>query len=56
LFGDEENGGSLLPLLALAYDHDPDPEMRAYKDGIDAERKEKLILGIATASAHLKLP
>jgi hypothetical protein len=36
LFADEENGGSLLPLLALVYDRNPDPEM----DGIDAERKE----------------
>jgi uncharacterized protein len=37
----------LVPILALAYEHDPDPEMRPYKDGIDAERREKLILGAA---------
>jgi hypothetical protein len=37
----------LVPILALAYEHDPDPEMRLYKDGIDAERREKLILGAA---------
>jgi uncharacterized protein len=37
----------LVPILALAYEHDPDPEMRPYKDGIDAERREKLILGVA---------
>ena len=37
----------LVPILALAYEHDPDPEMRPYKDGIDAERGEKLILGAA---------
>jgi hypothetical protein len=30
-----------------AYEHDPDPEMRPYKDDIDAERREKLILGAA---------
>jgi uncharacterized protein len=37
----------LVPILALAYEHDPDPEMRPYKDDIDAERREKLILGVA---------
>ena len=37
----------LVPILALVYEHDPDPEMRPYKDGIDAERREKLILGVA---------
>jgi uncharacterized protein len=47
LFEDEEHGGLLIPILALAYEHDPDPEMRPYKDAIDAERREKLILGVA---------
>jgi uncharacterized protein len=37
----------LVPILALAYEHDPDPEMRPYKDGINVERREKLILGVA---------
>jgi uncharacterized protein len=40
-------GTLLIPILALAYEHDPDPEMRPYKDTIDAERREKLILGVA---------
>jgi uncharacterized protein len=39
----------LVPILALAYEHDPDPEMRPYKDGIDAERREQLIFGTAAA-------
>jgi uncharacterized protein len=43
----DELFGPLVPILALAYEHDPDPEMRPYKDGIDAERREKLILGAA---------
>ncbi len=37
----------LVPILALVYEHDPDPEMRPYKDGIDAQRREELILGVA---------
>jgi hypothetical protein len=47
LFADEEHGGPLVPILALAHEHDPDPEMRPYKDNIDAERRDKLILGIS---------
>jgi yecA family protein len=30
LFADEEHGGPLVPILALAHEHDPDPEMRPY--------------------------
>jgi uncharacterized protein len=47
LFDDEEYGGPLIPILILAHEHDPDPEMRPYKDTIDVERRENLILGIA---------
>jgi len=36
------------PFLVLAHEHDPDPEMRPLKGNIDVERREKLILGIAT--------
>lgn len=43
----DELYGPLVPILALAYEHDPDPEMRPYKDNIDAERREKLIIGVA---------
>jgi uncharacterized protein len=49
LFADEKYGGPLVPILALAYEHDPDPEMRPYKDNIDAELRDKLILGISGA-------
>jgi uncharacterized protein len=30
LVNDEERGGALVPILALAHEHDPDPEMRPY--------------------------
>src|ERR1700756_142664 len=49
LFDDEEHGGPLIPIMVLAHEHDPDPEMRPYKDNIDVELREKLILGIAGA-------
>ena len=47
LLNDEEHGGWLVPILALAHEHDPDPEMRPYKEPISAEAREKLIVGAA---------
>jgi uncharacterized protein len=47
LLDDEENGGSLVPILALAHEHDPDPELRSYTKPVDAEMREKLIVGAA---------
>jgi uncharacterized protein len=47
LFDDKEHGCLLVPILVLAHEHDPDPEMRP-SINIDVERREKLILGIAT--------
>jgi yecA family protein len=38
LVDDDENGGSLVPIFALAYEHDPDPEMRSYEKPISVER------------------
>jgi uncharacterized protein len=37
LLADEEHGGLLVPIFALALEHDPDPEMRPYKDAICAD-------------------
>jgi uncharacterized protein len=48
LLDDDEYGGSLVPILALAYEDHPDPEMRPYKEPMTAERREKLIVGVAT--------
>jgi len=28
LVNDEQNGGSLVPIFTLAYEHDPDPKLR----------------------------
>jgi uncharacterized protein len=47
LMDDEEHGGSLIPILALAHEHNPDPEMRPYKEPISAEMRERLIVGAA---------
>ena len=53
LFNDENHGGSLVPIFALAHEHDPDPEMRPYKEPISAERREKLIIGTAAGVMNI---
>jgi uncharacterized protein len=47
LLADEEHGGWLVPIFALAHEHSPDPAMRPYKEPASAERREKLIVGAA---------
>ena len=47
LLNDEDHGGWLVPIFALAHEHDPDPEMRPYTEPISDEAREKLIVGAA---------
>ncbi len=47
LLADEEHGGWLVPIFALAHENDADPAMRSYKEPVSAERREKLIVGAA---------
>ena len=47
LLDDDENGGSLVPIFALAHEHDPDPEMRSYQEPVNEELREKLLVGMA---------
>lgn len=46
LLEDNTRGGSLVPILVLAHEHDPDPEMRPYKEPMTEERREQLIVGV----------
>jgi uncharacterized protein len=50
---DDDLYSPLIPILALAHEHDPDPEMRPYKDVINAERREQLIIGTAAGVAAM---
>jgi uncharacterized protein len=50
LLNDEEHGGWLVPILALAHEHDPNPEVRPYKEPITAEARENLIAGAAAGT------
>jgi uncharacterized protein len=45
LMNDDDHGGVLIPIMALAYEHHPDPEMRPYKEPMSIERREQLIVG-----------
>jgi uncharacterized protein len=47
LLDDEDHGGSLVPIFALAHEHDPDPELRPYDKPVSGELREKLIIGVA---------
>jgi uncharacterized protein len=53
LLDDGKHGGYLIPILALAHEHDPDPELRPYSEPISAERREKLIVGAAAAVTQI---
>lgn len=50
LSNDEENGGSLVPILALAHENDPDLKLRPYKEPVSEERREQLIMGLSTGA------
>ena len=43
LVNDEDNAGWLVPMLALAHEHDPDPAMRPYQEPMSEDRREQLI-------------
>lgn len=53
LLEDEDNGGSIVPILALAHEHNPDPEMRPYKEPVTAEMRETLIVGAAAGMNNI---
>jgi len=53
LFNDEERGGSIVPIVALANEHHPDPELRTYDEPISAERREDLIVAAAAGVVHM---
>jgi uncharacterized protein len=51
LLDDEDHVGSIVPILALAHEHDPDIGMRPYQEPICAERRENLI--VAAGVMHI---
>jgi uncharacterized protein len=49
LFDDQENAGSLMPVLVLAHEHHPNPQLRPYEKPMSAQRREELIVAMAAA-------
>ena len=55
LFEDEDHAGLLLPILALAHEHDTDPDMRPYRGPMDAERRNNSDGHCCMRAPHLPL-
>jgi uncharacterized protein len=53
LLDDEDYGGSLVAIFALANENNLDPEMRPYKDPISADLRETLIAGVAAGTTQI---
>ena len=53
LIEDEENGGSIIPIMALAYENHPDPEVRPFEEPIDDEKRQELMIGSAAGVIHM---
>jgi len=53
LFEDEERGGPLVPIMALAYENHPDPEIRPFKTEIDEAKRNDLLVGAAAGVMRL---
>jgi uncharacterized protein len=53
LLEDEDHGGSLVAIFALANENNPDLEMRTYKDPISADLRETLIAGAAAGTTQI---
>ena len=53
LLDEEDHGGSLLAIFALANEHNPDPELRPYKDPITANNRETLIAAAAAGTMQI---
>lgn len=48
LINDEEKGGFMISIMTLAYENDPDPKMRPFKEPINDEKRDTIL---ATAAA-----
>ena len=49
IMDNENEGGAMVPIWALAYEHHEDPEMRPYDEPISDETREELVVGAAAA-------
>ena len=50
IFEEDNKFAQLLPVLALAHEHDPDQEMRAWQSPPDRELRERVIAGLSVGT------
>jgi uncharacterized protein len=53
IFDDEEKFAILLPVLALAHENDPDPELRSWKTPPGPELRKEVLGGLSVATQRL---
>lgn len=53
LMEDEEEGGWIIPIMTLAHEHDPDPDMRPYSEPVSPERREQLLIYLAAGATRI---
>jgi uncharacterized protein len=53
IFDDENRFAILLPVLALAHENDPDPELRSWKTPPEAQLRKEVLAGLSVATQRL---
>ncbi|MCB1986383.1 MAG: UPF0149 family protein [Burkholderiales bacterium] len=52
LMQNDEHGGLFVTIFALCHEHDPDPDMRPYKEPVSEALREKLLIGLSAGVMH----
>ncbi|MCQ0090520.1 UPF0149 family protein [Roseovarius sp. M141] len=47
IMDDENEGGAMVPIWALAYEHHEDPEMRPFDEPVSDDQRQELLIGAA---------
>jgi uncharacterized protein len=50
---DEERGGPFIPILALAYENDPNPELRPFEESLTPDKRSDLIVAMIAGTMHI---
>ena len=55
ILDNENKAGWFVPMLALAHEDDPDPELRTYPEPMTDEQREKLLTGVSVMVTEMYL-
>ena len=53
LFDDEDHGGMIVPIFALANENNPDPDLRSFEEPVTPEKRETLLVHLAAATTRI---